>query len=191
MWFCSFHANSISSVVLCLPALALACFLVNPVTSVPQLIWIRDVRNHQSLNCQFLDTKKILISPSLILLSIWYSVFPLAALTRQICLLISTSCALKFSFTPETQGDLLYLLSPKWPLGGYPGFYWTGIWSKHFLLKLSSKESLGKSQHNNPNALPQSTSFLLQISKCLGEMVDLMSPWKYHNFWCEAWKEKM
>lgn len=35
MWFCSFHANSISSVALCLPALALACFLVNPVTSVP------------------------------------------------------------------------------------------------------------------------------------------------------------
>lgn len=43
-----------------------------------------------------------------------------------------------------------------------------------FLLKLSSKENLGKSQHNNLNALPASMSLLLQISKCLGEMVELM-----------------
>lgn len=40
-----------------------------------------------------------------------------------------------------------------------------------FVLKLSSKASL-VSQCNNPNALPFSTSFLLQISECLGDMVN-------------------
>lgn len=43
-------------------------------------------------------------------------------------------------------------------------------------------ESLGKSQHNNPNALAPSMSFLLHISKCLGEMeISLFLMWSLES----------
>lgn len=158
---------------------------MNPVTSVPKQIWVRNVKYHQSLNCQFLDTCRILVFPqSHLVMHVLFSLSAVDCSSYQTSVPsnINLLCTQGFTYTSNTGRPDLFALAKEVDPWMISRFLLMGYLIQAFLLKLSSKESLGKSQHNNPNALPPSVSFLLQIFKCSGEMLELMLSWKYHYF---------